>query len=472
MKTLARVVASLVLACPTFGWTFFIPSTMPVREYVNRITGHYLITNGAEEAAIRAGAAGPGWEPTGFGMEVLALGSPGYETATPLCRFYSAVNNSHFYTADGAECAALKDPRSGLAFEGTPYRVITTSAGGCQAPVYRLYNNHGPGDEDHRYLGDAALRQKMIAAGWVDEGEAFCAASGRGPTRTFSTNWSSPILPTDQCEARVGSCVALGNLPAMPNFVPRGPFGNENPNWPPETMAITAMPYDINTAQPVTNAAAIAAHSFVQLQGGGMHVASIDRTGGDLASISLMYQLPRTPEEKVFPWKRGAAELASPPRLDAVFSLWVARLRRADTQSQAYGALLLQFTDAASSRSFFATVQVYGTVPPADFAGPDANGQAYVSTVFRADPLFGQTIAGRFTPCTGSDDLVCNPGMPYKFRLDLPDFENLLARARAIDPRLSADSAGYFVGQVKIVNEIYRDADLGLAALGVGIDVY
>jgi hypothetical protein len=260
--------------------------------------------------------------------------------------------------------------------------------------------------------------------------------------------------------------------------VPRGNFGNENPSWPADTMNITAMPYDIRTAQSATDPAAIAKHSFVQLQGGGMHIASLDRTAGDLASINLMYQLPGSApaagaaDERVFPWKRDVDELASPPMLDATATLWVKRVRRADASSHAYGGLVLQFTDAASARSFFASVQIYGTVPAADFAGPDAKGQAYLSTVFRADPLFGQRISGEFTSCAAVDDSVCNAGAQYVFRLDRADFEKLLARARAIDPRLSADPASYFVAQFKIANEVFRDADLGLAAIGTTLRLY
>ena len=71
------------------------------------------ITSAEEVAAIEAGAAGPGWQKTG---KTLFAHTEANDAAglVPVCRFYGSISpgpNSHFFTADPDECAAVKtDP--------------------------------------------------------------------------------------------------------------------------------------------------------------------------------------------------------------------------------------------------------------------------------------------------------------------------------------------------------------------------
>src|SRR5205814_4854662 len=96
-------------------------------EYFNVNLRHYFVTAGtAEQASIDTGGAGPGWQRTGnsFRVWVAETGVP--VGAAAVCRFYGTPGrgpNSHFYTANPAECASVKrDP--GWTYEGIAFYVI------------------------------------------------------------------------------------------------------------------------------------------------------------------------------------------------------------------------------------------------------------------------------------------------------------------------------------------------------------
>ena len=166
--------------------------TAAVVEFYNTQLNHYFITaDPAEQAAVDAGAAGPGWSRTGLGFRAYtpALGIPPGQG--PVCRFYGsiAINpatglrrgpNSHFYTAQAAECAAVQnDP--GWVLEGFAFYTRLPEANGlCAAgtiPVFRTYNNRAQfNDSNHRYTTDFATYQLMQSLGWTPEGIVFCAA--------------------------------------------------------------------------------------------------------------------------------------------------------------------------------------------------------------------------------------------------------------------------------------------------------
>lgn len=108
--------------------------------------------------------------------------------ALPVCRFYGTPGkgpNSHFYTSDAAECAAVKmDP--GWTYEGVAfYAVDSGSYAFCTTdfsnneltkPVYRLYNNRfASNDSNHRFTTEISLYREMPSQGWKAEGVAFCS---------------------------------------------------------------------------------------------------------------------------------------------------------------------------------------------------------------------------------------------------------------------------------------------------------
>ena len=112
-------------------------------------------------------------------------------TALQVCRFYGSVTpgpNSHFYTADPAECQGLKNLQATTPisqprwnFEENAFAVDLPSNGKCPAyapvPVWRLYNNRAAqNDSNHRYTTDLVVYATMISRGpWVGEGIVMCA---------------------------------------------------------------------------------------------------------------------------------------------------------------------------------------------------------------------------------------------------------------------------------------------------------
>ena len=149
-----------------------------VTEFYNSNLNHYFMTPYTNEAnGILLGAAGPGWTRTEIDFNAWQDGSA---TGGPVCRFYGTPGsgpNSHFFTADGGECAFVKqDP--GWTFEGLTMRVAQPAAAVCPAntiPVFRVYNNGYPqNDSNHRYTTSRMTREQMRARGWADEGTVFC----------------------------------------------------------------------------------------------------------------------------------------------------------------------------------------------------------------------------------------------------------------------------------------------------------
>ena len=154
-----------------------------VVEFHNMVLDHYFMTAAAEEAiGIDHGAAGPGWARTGFSFKAWLSASAAPPGVRPVCRFYGTPGigpNSHFYTIDPDECAAVqRDP--GWTLEATDvYYLYAPSGGGCsdgKRPVDRAYNNrYAQNDSNHRYASDPAAYNQVLAQGWRAEGLVMCA---------------------------------------------------------------------------------------------------------------------------------------------------------------------------------------------------------------------------------------------------------------------------------------------------------
>ncbi len=147
-------------------------------EFYNTTLKHYFRTlDPAEVAGIQQGAAGPGWQLTG---DNFLAWTPDFRPSNglPVCRFYAAGPNSHFFTINAAECAGVKlDP--GWKYEGTAFYALAPNVGGtCSTeyqPVYRAYNNgFVRNDSNHRFTTSIATYQSMIAQGWAGEGVVMC----------------------------------------------------------------------------------------------------------------------------------------------------------------------------------------------------------------------------------------------------------------------------------------------------------
>lgn len=176
-------------------------------EFYQPDIGHYFVTASASEASgIDRGLAGPGWVRTGRAFAVWNDAASAVAGSQPVCRFYSSLANSHFYTASAGECEALKAQAAGeraatgrvrgWEFEGVAFQAQVPDAGRCPAgttPLFRVYNNgfaNGQGS-NHRFVDDAELRELMVDRSWIDEGVALCA-----PAKAFGTGASVPAVPT------------------------------------------------------------------------------------------------------------------------------------------------------------------------------------------------------------------------------------------------------------------------------------
>ena len=188
---LARLAALLAFALTGLAHAFILPVVPYMHEYRNAFTGHYVLLGDSEAAIVMSGAAGPGWIRTGIGFRAFTQATGIPPGQTPVCRFYgsTAINpatgqrrgpNSHFYTAEAAECAAvLLDP--GWTLEGFAFYLrLPDAAGQCAnplVPVFRNYNNRAQfNDSNHRYSTDAGIYATMQSLGWVAEGIVFCGA--------------------------------------------------------------------------------------------------------------------------------------------------------------------------------------------------------------------------------------------------------------------------------------------------------
>ena len=139
-----------------------------------------------EFAALDSGAI-DGWKRTGFAFNAYVSASVPVRTI-PVCRLYgspAAGLDTHFFSADPAECEALAGSGNGPWLLESPgaFRVVRADAasGACgtgTTPVYRLWNRRA--DAGHRYTASRAERDAMVAAGYVAEGHgpdpvAWCA---------------------------------------------------------------------------------------------------------------------------------------------------------------------------------------------------------------------------------------------------------------------------------------------------------
>jgi hypothetical protein len=147
--------------------------TVDVVEYYNAALDHYFITWIASEIAILdAGTQTRGWIRTGK----LFNGYSGAQTATTaLCRYYlpPAYGDSHFFGRGATECADTGTQHPQFVLEDASYlHMFLPYNGICPSgttSVYRVFSNRA--DANHRYTTDRAVRDAMVSAGWLAEGD-------------------------------------------------------------------------------------------------------------------------------------------------------------------------------------------------------------------------------------------------------------------------------------------------------------
>ncbi|MEP7330064.1 MAG: DUF1800 family protein, partial [Betaproteobacteria bacterium] len=147
-------------------------------EFYNASLNHYFLTAYPEEAAaLDAGTNVKGWARTGGQFTVFTDPAEGLQS---VCRFFGTPGmgpNSHFYTADAAECAKVKTLPA-WTFEAIAFYIPTTSNNDCGGnwPVYRSYYTDNIADANHRFTVDLTAHVRMPQRrGDVLEGIVMCA---------------------------------------------------------------------------------------------------------------------------------------------------------------------------------------------------------------------------------------------------------------------------------------------------------
>jgi hypothetical protein len=401
-------------------------------------------------------------------------------------RFYSAYSNSHFYTADAQEAAAIQVPGSEWMLERVEFRIpLPDAQGNCAAglvPVYRLYNNRFAfHDSNHRFVTDAGERARMVAQGWIDEGARFCAL-GTGPValESYRITAASParVMPSAQCEDESinrGACIAINNLP-----VPSAIFPTIAGSTPAAFTDLTGQPSSRRLF--VVPPATVDQSSLAFVQDAdatiGVHVDTDGRGASSYSSVNPLYQFhttvdPGAFDDRFFPWASRESEV----QLAVHFTLNVKTIDTRGASSAAYGHPTIEFIDRRSGRHLYFTVMAYGTppaVPAADYLAPDvATGKVIVGTTFRADTPFGRSL-GLPTLATPSGFVAPNSwgwGGYFELRIDRAEFQRVLDAARTVDSALSAAPADYLVDNFHFNNEVYGDGDIGINLAGFTLEL-
>jgi len=175
-----------------FTRDFAVDRTSTVVEYYQEDLDHYFVSAGGDEIDLLDAGGQGNWKRTAQGFHAWLAHEDAPGNAQPVCRFYAAGPNSHFYTGDASECSSLKALEQqqradatargqrflGWGYEGIAFYALMPVNGQCPSgtsPVWRAYNNRAAQDDsNHRFTVDPAQRAAM-AMGWIDEGAAFCS---------------------------------------------------------------------------------------------------------------------------------------------------------------------------------------------------------------------------------------------------------------------------------------------------------
>ncbi|MCC7219057.1 MAG: hypothetical protein IT517_19945, partial [Burkholderiales bacterium] len=144
-----------------------------VVEYFNQSLDHYFITwVAAEQANLDAGNTPTRWTRTGETFKAYTTPQAG---TSPVCRYYipPGLGDSHFFGRGSTECEDTGRKNPSFTLESPDFmQMFLPAAGTCPAGtsnVYRVFSNRP--DANHRYMTRPALRDEMVAKGWLAEGD-------------------------------------------------------------------------------------------------------------------------------------------------------------------------------------------------------------------------------------------------------------------------------------------------------------
>ncbi|HUI99161.1 MAG TPA: hypothetical protein VLY46_02945, partial [Usitatibacter sp.] len=174
-----------------FTLDFQVSAESNVTEYYAVSLDHYFMSASGDEVDLLDAGGEGGWQRTGQSFHAWLHAEDAPAGAQPVCRFYAAGPNSHFYTASADECAGLRSleqaqraqaaaigqPFLGWGYEGIAFYALVPANGQCPSgtsPVWRSYNDRAAEDDsNHRFTVDPL--QHLAMQGWVDEGPVFCS---------------------------------------------------------------------------------------------------------------------------------------------------------------------------------------------------------------------------------------------------------------------------------------------------------
>src|SRR4030095_15915797 len=161
-----------------------------VVEYHHASFDHYFITWVPEQIALLDAHAPPfqEWSRTGFTFNVY-VNATAPAGSVAICRFFNtsfAPKSSHFYGPRGGSCDVTLAvfPDWGLEDDKLFNAMLSDMPGACPAgtiPVYRLYNNGMGAAPNHRFTTSGSVRDQMVMAGLVLEGNGPGFASMCAP---------------------------------------------------------------------------------------------------------------------------------------------------------------------------------------------------------------------------------------------------------------------------------------------------
>jgi uncharacterized protein (DUF1800 family) len=225
-----------------------IEPTAQAIEYYNASLNHYFITAFPEEAAmLDAGTLVKGWARTGVTFNVWrdAADDP---AAVPVCRFFGTPGvgpNSHFYTADAAECALVKT-NPNWTYEAIAFHVEVPLGGACNAGTEAVYRSFYPGasvsQSNHRFLPDLTMHQKMASSSTL-EGVVMCAPLSTAQKQADAVRLleQATFGPNDALVAHV---IAVGTSAFVDEQLAASGSRYSSSKYVPSGQAVTFCPTD------------------------------------------------------------------------------------------------------------------------------------------------------------------------------------------------------------------------------------
>ena len=167
------VAAYVPCSAKAYAYAFVPAVPVTVVEYYNAALDHYFITWAPDEIAkLDAGVEIRGWVRTGRSFQTYSVVQPG---TSDICRFYipPVEGDSHFFGRGITECENTAAAHPDFDEESSTFMYMFLPVNGtCAAgtvAVYRVFDNRR--DANHRYMIDRALRDQMVALGWIAEGD-------------------------------------------------------------------------------------------------------------------------------------------------------------------------------------------------------------------------------------------------------------------------------------------------------------